>query len=160
MPIVNCKKCNKEFNAKPSWLKIGYGKYCSSKCQYKSYRKGKFIECDICGKKTWKQPKQINHSKSGKFFCSKSCQTLWRNQEFVGPKHGNWKGGENIHHKDFLVKNGIKIFCRICGTEDERVIAVHHIDQNRKNNKIKNLIFLCQNCHHLVHYHGEKIWRS
>jgi len=156
MPIVNCAKCNKEFYAKPSWIEKGFGKFCSSKCQYEAQKKGKFISCSICRKKTWKQPCKIKHSKSGKFFCSKSCQTVWRNQEFMGPKHHNWKGGECIHHKDFLIKNKIKLICRLCKTKDERVLAVHHIDRNRKNNNIKNLIFLCQNCHHLVHYHKEK----
>lgn len=157
MPIVRCKKCKKEFYAKPHWLKRGWGKYCSSKCQYESYRTGEFIACAICGKKAWKRPKQIKHSKSGKFFCSKSCQTLWRNNEFRGPKHGNWKGGENIHHKELLVKNNIKLICRVCRTKDERVLAVHHLDKNRKNNDIKNLVFLCHNCHHLVHNHNQKV---
>jgi hypothetical protein len=157
MPTVKCKRCEKDFFAKPSWLKIGYGKFCSSKCQYEAQKRGKFIACHICGEKTWKAPKQMKHSKSGKFFCSKSCQTLWRNKEFKGPRHHNWKGGENIHHKKFLIENNIELICKICGTEDERILAVHHLDKNRKNNKIENLIFLCHNCHHLVHCHNTKV---
>jgi predicted HNH restriction endonuclease len=31
------------------------------------------------------------------------------------------------------------------------VLAVHHVDQNRTNNKVTNLAWLCHNCHHLVH---------
>ncbi|MEK6841238.1 MAG: hypothetical protein AAB529_01120 [Patescibacteria group bacterium] len=157
MPIVKCKKCGKEFYAKPSWLKVGNGKFCSAKCQYESYKKGKFVACNICGRKTWKQPKQIDHSKSGKFFCSKSCQTLWRNKEFRGSRHHNWKGGEHILHKSLLIENGTKSICKLCNCKDERVLAVHHLDKNRKNNDVKNLIFLCFNCHHLVHGHNIKI---
>ncbi|KKP93137.1 MAG: hypothetical protein UR98_C0009G0015 [Parcubacteria group bacterium GW2011_GWA1_36_12] len=157
MPIVNCEKCKKEFYAKPSWLKIGWGKYCSPKCHHEGLKRGKFIACFICGKKTWKAPKQISHSKSGKFFCSKSCQTLWRNKEFRGVRHHNWKGGENILHKSLLIENHVKPVCKLCSCKDERVLAVHHLDKNRKNNNVKNLIFLCQNCHHLVHCHNEKI---
>ena len=157
MPQVRCKICRKEFYAKPSWLKEGWGKYCSSKCQYKARLKGKFTYCEICGKKIWKQPHEFKHSKSKKFFCSKSHQTLWRNRIFIGPRHPNWKGGENIKHKDLLIKNGIKPVCKLCSCKDERILAVHHLDKNKKHNDIKNLVWLCHNCHHLVHCYSIKI---
>jgi len=155
MPTVKCKICKKEFCAKPSWLKKGWGKYCSAKCHHEGMKKGKFIACFICKKDAWHTPKQINHSKSGKFFCSKSCQTFWRNKEFRGPKHGNWKGGENIKHKSLLIESGRILVCTLCKIKDERVLAVHHLDKNRRNNKVENLIFLCHNCHHLVHHYQE-----
>jgi len=157
MPIARCKICNKKFYAKPSWLKVGWGKYCSSKCQHKALLRGRFVYCEICGKKIWRKPLQLKRSKSKKFFCSKSCQTLWRNQEFRGPRHGNWKGGENINHKQLLVKNGIKPICKLCGCKDRRVLAVHHLDKDRKHNNVKNLTWLCHNCHHLVHHYKVKI---
>ena len=157
MPIVECKLCKKEFYAKPSLLKKGWGKFCSSNCQYKAQKKGGFVACNICKKKIWRAPHELEHSKSGKFFCSKSCQTLWRNKEFRGPRHHNWKGGEHILHKSLLIENGIKPICKLCNYKDERVLAVHHLDKNRKNNNVKNLIFLCFNCHHLVHCHNQKV---
>jgi predicted HNH restriction endonuclease len=37
------------------------------------------------------------------------------------------------------------------------MLVVHHIDENRNNNNHENLIWLCYNCHHLVHnYPDEK----
>jgi len=161
MVKVNCKICKKEFLAKPSWRLKGYGVYCSSKCQYLGIRTGKNMPCFICGRETYKQFKQLKKSKSGKFFCSKSCQTKWRNSEFVGDKHGNWKGGE-FTYRDILKRNNIPEICKICKTKDSRILAVHHIDKNHKNNKIENLLWLCHNCHHLVHHYKneqEKIWR-
>lgn len=151
-----CKLCKKEFYAKPSAIKKGWGIFCSSACQYESFKKGKFVKCEICSKEVWRQPKKLEHSKSQKFFCSKSHQTLWRNDFFSGDKHPNWKNGESIKHQDFLIKNNIKPFCRLCKNNDFRVLAVHHIDQNRINNKLENLTWLCSNCHHLVHNHGVK----
>src|SRR3989338_6990967 len=130
MPLVYCKICRKRFYAKPSWLKRGWGKYCSAKCQHESCLTGKFVFCSICGKKIWRAPRKIKHSKSGKFFCNKSCQTLWRNQEFVGERHHNWRGGENINHKSLLTKNGIKPVCKLCDCRDNRVLLVHHLDRN------------------------------
>ena len=157
MPLVHCGICKKEFYAKPSWLKRGWGKYCSPKCQHEAQLKGKFVYCEICGKKIWRPPKRLAHSKSRKFFCSKSHQTLWRNRIFIGPRHPNWRGGENIRHKNLLVRNGIKPVCKSCGCKDERVLVVHHLDRNKKHNNIKNLSWLCHNCHHLVHRYNIKI---
>lgn len=37
---------------------------------------------------------------------------------------------------------------------DEQILTVHHIDLNRKNNKISNLEFRCKHCHVIVHTHS------
>ena len=155
MPIVKCRLCSKEFYGKPSHIKIGYAKFCSSVCQYQARRKGKILPCYICSKKTYKQLKQLKKSKSGKFFCSKSCQTVWRNQEFVGIKHHNWKTGL-ASYRSVLPRNKIPKICTLCSTKDSRVLAVHHIDKNRTNNDVNNLAWLCHNCHFLVHHNKDE----
>lgn len=43
------------------------------------------------------------------------------------------------------------IMCEIC---NQRASEVHHIDNNRKNNNISNLMALCRDCH--FHAHGDK----
>ena len=155
MPIVNCKKCKKEFYAKPNWLEKGWGKYCSAKCQHDAQLKGKFVECYICKKRVWKAPKALKHSKSGKYFCNKSCQTLWRNTiVFVGENHPNWKNGER-NCRNILEKSGRKQVCTLCKNKDKRILTVHHLDKNRKNVELKNLVWLCWNCHFLVHHDRE-----
>ena len=154
MPNVSCKICSREFYAKPYWLRDGFGKYCSQQCKFEGQKKGKFIDCDICTKKTWKMPKQLKHSKSGKFFCSKSCQTLWRNKVYSGEKHPFWRGGIRIYRNKFiqaLLQNGIVPVCSSCKYNNEEVLIVHHKDRNRKNNKSENLELLCRNCHYLEH---------
>ncbi|MFA7252850.1 MAG: HNH endonuclease signature motif containing protein [Candidatus Paceibacterota bacterium] len=150
MPNSKCKKCGKDFYVKPYFIKIGFGKYCSRECHF-SDKNGKLVSCDICGKKTYRMLSKIKRSKSGKFFCDKSCQTKWRNVEFSGQKHTSWKGGDHTYRR-ILEKNSTLIRCRLCGEKDKRVLVVHHIDKNRKNNKVANLVWLCFNCHSLVHY--------
>lgn len=152
MPIVECKICSGEFYAKPFWLKRGLGKYCSMECKRQSQKTGKFIQCSTCGKEAYKRAKAINHSKSGKLFCSKSCQTKWRNTFFVGPKHPNWRNGSS-EYKTVLKRNKIPEICGVCKTNDARVLATHHIDENHRNNKLENLAWLCHNCHFLVHHY-------
>ncbi len=151
MPIVKCLRCHKSFYAKPSWIKYGNGKYCSRACHYADKRKGKFVYCEICGKKLWRKPHHVRHCKSKKFFCTKSHQTLWRNKIFSGTNHPNWKNGENIAYRKILIDSKIKSICKLCRNKDERLLVAHHVDKNRKNNKIKNLIWLCRNCHFLIH---------
>lgn len=157
MPIVRCKICKKSFYAKPSHLKLGYGQYCSRVCQAQGQRKGKNVICFSCGKRVWRMPKELRSSKSGKFFCNKSCQTLWRNNYYSGERHPNWKGGEHQEYKIFLLRSGKEKICQVCGTTDERILVVHHKDKIRSHNNICNLIWLCLNCHYLVHKHNVSI---
>jgi hypothetical protein len=156
MPQVNCKICAKEFYVKPSHVKLGYGKYCSIKCRIEGQKKGKFVLCERCGQQTWRLPDDFEKSKSGKFFCSKSCQTKWRNEFYSGEKHYYWRGGEYTYRNN-LLKSDVERKCKMCGTEDKRLLIVHHLDHNRKNPKVENLVWLCRNCHYLVHNHDEKV---
>lgn len=156
MPQVRCKICRKEFYAKPNHLKLGWGKYCSNKCRSRGSRKGKYVICEICGKEAWKMPKDLRGSKSGKFFCGKSCQTKWRNVKYSGPNHPLWRGGEFTYYR-IMKESKIPSKCKLCGQEDKRALIIHHKDCNRKNYNINNLAWLCRNCHYLVHNYGEKI---
>ena len=156
MPLIKkCQVCKKEFKTKPSIVARGFGKYCSPKCHKLGLRKGKEVECFLCGKLSYKSKVSLGRSKSGKFFCSKSCQTKWRNQEFVGSKHANWTGGR-YSYRSVLTRNKVPKIFFLCKTKDVRVMAVHHKDRNRKNNKVENLVWLCHNCHHLVHYYKDE----
>jgi hypothetical protein len=157
MPILRkCKTCSSSFYAKPFHVKKGQGIYCSQKCHFKD-KKGRVIECGICKKEVYRTSKLLEKSKSGKSFCGKSCQTIWRNKVFSGSRHKMWKGGFSMY-RDILIKNSQKIECLLCKERDIRVLAVHHIDKNIQNNEINNLSWLCHNCHYLVHNHeGEKL---
>lgn len=80
---------------------------------------------------------------------------MWRNSTFVGPYHGNWKGGEKSY-RETLLRIKTEKFCLRCKINDIRILAVHHLDRNRKNNKLENLAWLCHNCHYLIH-HDKKV---
>ena len=89
------------------------------------------------------------------FFCGRVCQAKWRNNEYRGEKHANWKDGHSTY-RNILKSHDVPQTCVLCKTLDTRVLAVHHIDKNHGNNAVENLAWLCHNCHFLVHHDEEE----
>lgn len=156
MPIVQCKICSNPFYAKPNWIKRGWGKYCSIKCQHEDLKNGEIVECFLCKKNIYRAKKALLRSRSQKYFCGKTCQTIWRNSIlYVGSNHSNWKGGGSAY-RDILLRQNRPQICKRCRTKDKRLLAAHHINRNRNDSRVENLIWLCYNCHHLVHHDIEE----
>ena len=149
--IKKCKICSKEFVTKMSHIKMGWGKFCSNKCHHLSMKIGKILHCHECNKDIYRNPTKLKVSKSGKFFCTKSCQTKWRNKYFSGDKHAGWIHGQSVYRTVLKRSTGKKL-CHRCKKDDTRILVVHHIDHDRKNNNISNLMWLCHNCHFLIHH--------
>lgn len=156
MPIVECKVCGNPFYAKPNWIRRGWGKFCSTKCHHETLKSGKVVSCFICNREVYRAPRYLKKSKSQKYFCSKTCQTIWRNSiVYVGPNHSNWKGGHSMY-RNILLRTDAPQICQRCDADDRRILIAHHLDGNRKNNTLSNLIWLCHNCHFLVHHFKEE----
>lgn len=150
MSITHCVICKRSFYAKKSHLKIGWYKCCSIKCRTSFQKKGKEVNCFSCNNLVYRSLGQIKKSASGKFFCSITCQTIWRNKLYIEEGHKNWSGGVRSY-REILKRTDKERVCFCCNTKDARVLVVHHIDHNRNNNVKSNLMWLCHNCHHLVH---------
>ena len=150
MVWLTCIVCGKEFNRKPYLVRRSGGRFCSNACHYASVRTGRYVQCAWCGAQVYRKAQHLRRSKNKKNFCDKSCQTLWRNQEFSGQRHNNWKNGE-ASYRNIMRRASIDPVCVFCSSNDERVIVVHHKDRNRKNNVLENLVWLCRNCHYIVH---------
>jgi hypothetical protein len=146
-----CIICTQNFYVKPSHLKIGWGKYCSKACQYQGQKTGELKTCNNCQKTIYRNKRGLRQSKSGYFFCSKSCQTSWRNTQYRGEKHKNWINGKSSY-RSALIRSDLEYKCLRCKISDSRLLAVHHKDKDRSNNDLSNLIWLCHNCHYLVHH--------
>lgn len=88
----------------------------------------------------------------------------------LGEKNPSWKGGVsfeeypiefNIHLKT-IVRERDEFCCRLCGrheSEFEIKHAVHHIDYDKKNSSVKNLVSLCNSCHSKTNG-NRKYWES
>lgn len=113
------------------------------------------IICDYCGKEFFRSPSKIQNSKSGLQFCCRECkdaaQRIENNFEIMWPSH--YKNGEQIHYRELAFRN-YDHKCAVCGwNEDEDILEVHHIDEDRTNNKLNNLIILCPICHRKLTSH-------
>lgn len=156
MENVICEICKKKFKRKRSQILLAKKHYCSVICQTIGRRKGKIIECYICGRKVYKKNRDINNSKNNKYFCGVRCSNKWFGSINRGNNHSNWINGKSSY-KDILKREGKLRICSFCGESDARVLAVHHIDQNRNNNSITNLSWLCHNCHFLIHNYSDEL---
>ncbi len=72
----------------------------------------------------------------------------------------NWHGTTAMR-RIILRENLIPYKCHICGNDGEWLgqpltLQLHHIDGNRENNSLSNLMFLCPNCHSQTDNYGGK----
>lgn len=79
-------------------------------------------------------------------YCSRECGNRHKNEQ-----NTKWLNGSAYRRNAF---NAYEHKCAICGyDEDERILEVHHLDENHGNNDISNLVILCPNCHKKLTLH-------
>lgn len=64
-----------------------------------------------------------------------------------GEQNSNWKGGVSQGYYDRRVQ---KTCCEWCGHRE--TLEVHHVNEDRSDNRDQNLVVLCRNCHRKAHY--------
>lgn len=88
--------------------------------------------------------------------------SIARKGKFLGPLNPAWKGGNSgdypITFYDIrgMVRERDDHTCQMCGG---KAIDVHHIDYNKKNNNIDNLVTLCSSCHASTNFY-RYFWES
>jgi hypothetical protein len=94
---------------------------------------------------------------------------FWKGKKFTkehrlnmakkGDKNYFWQGGKfkdsypeefNNYLKELIrERDGV---CQLCmGLDENKELAVHHIDYDKENNSLNNLISLCNSCHAKTH---------
>ena len=95
-------------------------------------------ECKRCGKSFIFEGRIKTKAYEKSNFCSRSCAN--NRQE--------WWNDNATHYKTIALQHW-KHECVICGFD--KIVAIHHIDENHNNNNPHNLIPLCPNHHEMVH---------
>lgn len=110
-----------------------------------------------------KNPELANQRKS----CSMKKNGFRPKEGFKsGEKHPNWNNGSSFepYGLEFnnklrgQIRNRDQYRCQQCfrhQNELNKKLAIHHIDFNKKNNALINLISLCHNCHSQTNFNRE-----
>ncbi|WP_394999919.1 HNH endonuclease [Acinetobacter sp.] len=158
--IKNCEYCKKEFEADNYQVKIGWAKFCSRECGLTGGAKKRNPRipntvCAYCEKSFYKKECMKKYSKCGLYFCSRACRGMGMRYDISLIPFKNRENGniDSRTYRKIAFKDREKK-CNRCGYQKHiRILQVHHIDRNRKNNKYNNLEILCPTCHaeeHLV----------
>jgi hypothetical protein len=86
--LLECEMCQNKFTkTKESINQALYNpnsknklKFCSNTCTSKANLKKIKLSCTYCGNDIFKTPSELKKSKSGNYFCSKSCTTTYNNK--------------------------------------------------------------------------------
>ena len=149
---INCFKCGKIFlrdrNEVNRSKRKRYKNYCPS-CKKDPVYTGKSFACGECGTIIYRRPADIRDNKSNIFFCNRTCSSIYRGRLMRGENHPNYTDSKWSYRNKAL--NHYDHKCQLCGYDKIEILLVHHIDGNRDNSSINNLIILCRNCHHEIH---------
>lgn len=146
---VECEVCKTVFTRQKRQLKAHT---CSLRCVKLLKGERVVVQCAHCGKDVEKQASKLNNSRSGLYFCNRECKELAQKyMQAIQPDHyGTASAEAGYRNKAF------KYYpheCNLCGyKENEAALVVHHIDEDRSNDDIENLIILCANCHAITHW--------
>jgi hypothetical protein len=152
--LVVCEYCSLQFERRSHHARenerLGHVNFCSAECLSKGRCKGQFISCGTCGKEVYKAPSASSKTKSGNLFCSKSCSVSHRNLKIKGPKHPNFAEESSSRYRERALEH-YGPSCKVCGYGVLDCLQVHHIDKDRANNSLDNLVVLCPTHHIEVH---------
>ena len=105
------------------------------------------VVCEFCGSTFRKRKKELNKTKRS--YCSINCRNRAMNDAKRKSTINNYRNVADANYKHK---------CSVCGwDEDEDILEVHHIDENRENNNVDNLIILCPTCHRKLTSHKYKL---
>ncbi len=174
--LRQCQVCNKTFRTYPSRIKIGKGRYCSSKCSLSSIGFQKGQESWMKGKRgirlspatefrkgqpAWNKGGKAPWAKHDKQF--KKGMIPWNKglKGFCGKeKHWNWKGGirelrKKLHEtyeyrqwRKAVLKRDNRT-CQLCGSTKN--IEADHIKRWKEHPELRHEVSngraLCRSCH-------------
>jgi hypothetical protein len=145
-------------------------KYCSHACKGKANSGENHVKfnqtttnCFRCGTSIT----LVESALREKNFCGQSCKNAHHSEEMLASnnprfKHGDWLGivKPKLLYKGFTnkIKQQVRerdgnrcVICSIPKEEHGFNLHVHHIDYDKTNNELYNLVCVCRHCHGKIH---------
>ncbi len=120
------------------------------------------VACPQCHKERWQHNSHTSRQDSP--LC-RECSMKLAGVNHSGENAHTWQGGisfepytpEFNRHLREQIRERDNYICQLCGMpQNGKLLAVHHIDYNKKNNQPNNLISLCPgSCHNKTTHHRE-----
>lgn len=154
---VVCRNCGKR-------LMVRKGRadalYCSHACRGQATRgvnsplwvEKREVPCGHCGKV------MLLSKGKRRRYCNRDCANRQHSRNMTGEGNSNYLHGEGYYpySTEFIqlrkdVRRRDKYRCFLCDktrAENGKHMDVHHIDWDKSNNVIENLVCLCMACHH------------
>ena|SRR4030066_442041 len=120
---ITCIVCSQTKIIAPSRILRGE-QYCSNKCWYTTHTKEKHPSFK----------NYISYQKAQGYLCYTDRHPLYPKQAI---------------HRVLWMQANPNGLCQDCGSKFE---IVHHIDENKLNNELDNLVGLCRKCHNIRHW--------
>jgi len=175
---IKCDHCGKEYLVYLCRLRRrNKHKYCSNECYWlgkKGTVTGEETKRKLSKnmKRMWKDgilKRKFSNEHKEKLSLAHREKTTWNKGlkgYKAGKEHYNWKGGKSfepygLEFNNFLrekVRKMNDFACQECKYTEKQLgykLSVHHIDYNKQNNYLNNLVPLCKSCHTKTNFSRE-----
>ena len=150
--FFKCENCAGTFRCSPSDAR----RFCSMGCRRKGEYKTVTRPCEVCGKIASKPPSAVRK----RFFCGAKCHGAFSSINRVGEKANHWRGGVVLNTNGYLrISHGPetrkyihrKVMEQHLGRPLSRDEVVHHINGDKRDNRIENLMVMTNQEHTTLH---------
>jgi hypothetical protein len=154
--VWNCRHCNEEFDYSSTSQKANHSRWCDKNPKRNDWDSGKGtlnqfgelrnynVTCENCNTSFIVEEREKLHPQKESYYCNRSCANS------VGGRAKSDKDYSlgNLNYRTICEKHH-EMKCLVCG--EEKIVAVHHVDEDHSNNDPKNLVPLCPTHHQYVH---------
>ncbi len=157
-----CHRCGLKFQRRNSYASKRPIQFCGASCAIlhrwdKSGRVERVkTQCQVCGKEIVQSKTKHQH------YCSRGCSSRAHSARMTGSENSNYRGQAAVSlYRETKEVQCIRAMvmardgnsCVVCG-ESEKRIHIHHLNEQKKDDRLENMVCLCIACHNSVHKTG------